>query len=106
MYKVKLTVIKREHNPDLCEEYLSDPSSIGPCGMFTDGQEFVVDGFLGCPEGMCTEAWQTLWPSLLAISRGGTFAPYTKRENEWVACCPDGLRPVVFRIERGEEMAF
>lgn len=106
MYKVKITVLRRAIYPDLAKEYLSDPGSLSPCSMFEDGQVFIADGFLGCPEGMCAEAWQAIWPSALAISRGGTFAPYTKRENEWVCCCTDGLRPVTFLLERGDEMQF
>ena len=106
MYRVKITVLRRAIYPDLAKEYLSDPDSLAPCGMFTDGQVFDADGFLACPSGFCAEAWQTIWPSCLAISRGGTFAPYTKDEYKWVCCCPDGLRPVTFLIERGDEMQF
>jgi uncharacterized repeat protein (TIGR04076 family) len=104
MYKVKITVIKRECYADLAEKYLADGKSFGACPVFGDGQEFVADGFLSCPEGFCAEAWQNIWSYALAISRGGTFAPYTKDENKWVCCCTDGLRPVSFLLERGPEM--
>jgi uncharacterized repeat protein (TIGR04076 family) len=106
MYKVKITVLQRELYPELAKDILSDPGSLRQCEMFMEGQEFIADGFLKCPDGMCAEAWQTLWPSALAISRGGTFAPYAKREHEWAVCCPDGLRPVTFKLERGDEMRF
>lgn len=104
MYKVKITVLKRALYPALAEQYLSNPASLAQCEMYHDGQEFIADGFLACPEGFCAEAWQAIWPNCLAISRGGTFAPYTKHENKWVTCCTDGLRPVTFLLERGEEM--
>ena len=46
MYRVKITVLRRAIYPDLAKEYLSDPDSLAPCGMFTDGQVFDADGFL------------------------------------------------------------
>lgn len=106
MYKVKITVLQKTVYPELAKKYLADPESFGPCNIFREGQEFIADGFLACPEGFCAEAWQNIWPNCLAISRGGTYAPYTKEENQWVCCCTDGLRPVSFLLERGEEMQF
>jgi uncharacterized repeat protein (TIGR04076 family) len=106
MYKVKITVLQCAAYPELAEKYLAAADSFGPCDMFQVGQQFIADGFLACPAGFCAEAWQNIWPSCLAISRGGTFAPYTKEENQWVCCCTDGLRPVTFLLERGEEMLF
>jgi uncharacterized repeat protein (TIGR04076 family) len=106
MYKVKITTLKKDLNKDLADRYLANPDGFGPCHLFEEGQVFVADGFLSCPEGFCQEAWQNIWSYALAISRGGTFAPYTKEENQWVACCTDGLRPVAFLLERGEEMVF
>ncbi|MCL2496709.1 MAG: TIGR04076 family protein [Clostridiales bacterium] len=106
MYRVKITVLKKDCYKELAEKYLANASTFGPCSCFEVGQETVADGFLSCPPDFCAEAWQNIWPYALAISRGGTFAPYTKEENQWVACCTDGLRPVSFLIERGEEMDF
>ncbi|MDL2218159.1 TIGR04076 family protein [Christensenellaceae bacterium OttesenSCG-928-M15] len=104
MYKVNITVLKRDLYPELAAQYLAEPEKLQKCPTYHDGQKFVADGFLSCPEGFCAEAWQAIWPSALAISRGGTFAPYTKDEYKWVCCCTDGLRPVSFLLERGEEM--
>jgi len=106
MYKVKIKVLQRAAYPELAKQYLADTENFGPCSCLQDGQEFVADGFLACPEGLCAEAWQNIWANCLAISRGGTYAPYTKEENLWVCCCTDGLRPVTFLLERGEEMQF
>lgn len=106
MYKLKITVLKKDVDHDLAAQFLAKPENFAACPYFEVGQVIEADGFLPCPEGFCAEAWQNIWPYCLAISRGGTFAPYTKEENKWVACCSDGLRPVSFLIERGEEMEF
>ncbi len=106
MYKVKITVLQKDCYPELAKKYLAEPEKFEACPVFQEGQVFEAGGFLSCPEGFCAEAWQNLWPYCLAISRGGTFAPYTKEQNKWVACCTDGLRPVSFLIERGDEMEF
>lgn len=102
MYKVKITVLKKEIYPELAKDFLANPDAFTACPVFKEGQVIEADGFLACPAGFCAEAWQNIFPYCLAISRGGTFAPYTKGENKWIACCTDGLRPVSFLIERGE----
>ena len=103
MYKVKITVLQKNFYPELGEKYLGI-KDFAPCPCFEEGDVFIADGFLGCPEGFCAEAWHDVWNYCLAISRGGTFAPYAKEENQWVCCCTDGLRPVSFLLERDEEM--
>ena len=40
--KVKITVLRRECYQDLQESYLLNPKA-GPCNLFRDGQEFIVD---------------------------------------------------------------
>ncbi len=106
MYKVKITVIKKVVNKELADKYLkpSIAEHYDTCPLFEVGQTFIADGFLTCPQGFCYEAWQNIWPYALAIARGGTFHPYTKEENQWISCCTDGLKPVTFLLERGEEM--
>jgi uncharacterized repeat protein (TIGR04076 family) len=34
---------------------------------------------------------------------GGNFGTWMKNENEFITCCTDGVKPVVFKIERLEE---
>ena len=48
-------------------------------------------------------AWQDLYPNVIALSRGGGYGPYTKEDHSFIACCTDGVRPVTFLLERGEE---
>ena len=80
MYKVKLTVLKTAIYPELAEKYLSIGKELKPCGGFKEGQEIIVDAFMNCPEGFCAQAWAALYPQMLTISRGGSYAPWTKED--------------------------
>ncbi|MDO5114865.1 MAG: TIGR04076 family protein [Synergistaceae bacterium] len=101
--KVKITVLRRECFADLQREYLADPDS-GKCPFFEDSQEFIVDndGFFRMMHGkFCAEAWDCISRYVYAALQGGSIMRgWTKDENVMIACCNDGTRPVVFKIER------
>lgn len=102
-HKVKITVIKKECYADLQEKYLADPRS-GPCSMFEVGQEFIIDGhgYQSMNEGkFCMEAWDAINRYVYAALQGGSIMNgWTNDEKMMIACCNDGTRPVVFKIER------
>lgn len=106
MYKVKLTVLKTALYPELSEKYLSIGRDLNTCSYFHEGQEFLVDAFMECPKGFCPQAWSAIYPQMLTISRGGTYAPWTKKDGVEIGCCTDGLRPVTFLIERDAVQPF
>ena len=69
--------------------------------MFEVGQEFIIekgngkDDFWHMLDGkFCSEAWD-------CVSR--YIEGWMKEENEMIACCNDGTRPVIFKIERVDE---
>jgi uncharacterized repeat protein (TIGR04076 family) len=68
------------------------------CEMFSDGQEFVVDNLI-MPEGFCPMAWISICSNVRLLSYGVNF-PWFKEEGISVNCCIDGLRPVIFKLER------
>lgn len=88
MTKCKITVLKTPMFEDLAKEYVTDPN-YGPCSVHQVGQTFVTGGIFGneMPEGFCAQAWQSL----------------VMFDEKHIACCADGLRPVVFLLERVEE---
>lgn len=98
-YKVKITVLKRfspsevfEHSP------VTSVEPLGPCSLFREGQEFIVeDG--GKPEGFCASAWHTIYCNVRTLGFGGNL-PWYKEKGVAINCCTDGLRPVVFKLER------
>ncbi len=52
----------------------------------------------------CAEAWDSISRYVYAALHGGIIMRgWTKEENVMIACCNDGTRPVIFKIERIDE---
>lgn len=124
-HKVKLTVIDKKLYPELQEEYCADPNS-GPCSVYNVGDEFIFersedrDDFwhMGLdtlvktdadPETVaggpcmphCSELWDAISRYIYTGLQGGSIMKgWMKEENVMIACCSDGTRPVIFKIER------
>jgi uncharacterized repeat protein (TIGR04076 family) len=102
MSKCKITVVRRTINQDLIDEYVSDTrESFGRCQAYDDGQEFVIEGFPLKPEGFCDWAWADIHRDVVATMFGGSY-PWIGQPGMAITCCTDGLRPVVFKVERIE----
>jgi len=99
MKKVKITVLKKEFDPVLAEEYLTDGREAGACPLLKVGDEFLYEGGAEMPAGFCPWAWIDIYHGVSALSAGASFAPWNSREGEQILCCTDGIRPVVFRVE-------
>lgn len=103
MPKCKITVLRKELFEDLQKEYLADPES-GVCDFFEVGQEWLVDNdgfFRMLRGGFCAEAWDCISRYVYAALQGGSIMRgWTSDERVMIACCNDGTRPVVFKIER------
>lgn len=102
--KVRITVVKRLAPSAIFEKVPAEtvkPFSV--CGRFTDNQEFIVaeDGSIPSPD-FCLAAWQALWEPIRTLAFGGDY-PWFKEKGVSVNCCTDGLRPVVFKLERIEK---
>lgn len=105
-HKCKITVLRRECYQDLQAEYLADPKS-GPCPYFREGQEIIVDNdnFFRMMHGsFCSEAWDSISRYVYAALQGGSIMRgWTNDEKMMIACCNDGTRPVIFKLERIDE---
>ena len=108
MPKVLVTVIGKKCFPDLQEQYLSHPQ-VGPCDRFEVGDEFLFEGFGGPQEfwrmedgrPRCTEVWDCIGRYVYAALQGGSIMKgWTNDEKMMIACCNDGTRPVIFKIQR------
>lgn len=97
--KVKITVLKR-FNPSkvLPESPVTPVEPMGACELLKDGQEFIVES-LQMPKGFCTSAWVTIYGNVRLLAFGGSL-PWFKEKGVAVNCCMDGLRPVIFKLER------
>ena len=106
-YKCKVTVIDKKIFPDLQEKYLEDPAS-GACPFYEVGAEYIFerygneDTFWTMGKGsQCSEAWDCISRYIYAALQGGSIMRgWTNDERMMIACCNDGTRPVIFRIER------
>jgi uncharacterized repeat protein (TIGR04076 family) len=91
--RCRITVLIRSFNKDLYFQYPSGAPEV--CGRLVEGQQFVTENRWDPPEGLCTWAWADMRPIIHAIHGGDT----TVR----IFSCSDGLRPVLFKLERVEE---
>lgn len=106
-HKCKVTVIDKKLFPDLQEKYLADPKS-GACPFYNVGDEFVFtrygkkDDFWTEQNGKhCAEAWDCISRYIYTALQGGAIMRgWTNDEKVMIACCNDGTRPVIFKIER------
>lgn len=98
----KITVLKRMLNEDLKHEYCA--SDAEHCPIFSEGQEFHYSAFGdgNKPEGFCEQAWNDIFKYIMALSVGGNFSGWIKKDGTNIVCCTDGIRPVIFKLERFE----
>jgi uncharacterized repeat protein (TIGR04076 family) len=92
-------------NQDLIDQYTGDEYRVqetAPCPYLQDAQEFLADDSGALPEGFCAWAWANIHAQVVAIMSGGDFVPWIQPGTA-IACCSDGLRPVVFKVERIKE---
>ena len=123
-HKVRLTVIDKKVYPELQAAYCADPNA-GPCPCYHVGDTFLfarygaaddfwhgglrtlcqtaqtADGTAGGEVPHCSEAWDAISRYIYAGLQGGSLMRgWLREENTMIACCSDGTRPVLFRIER------
>lgn len=108
-----VTVLDKRCFPDLQEEYLADPSS-GPCPCFEVGQTYLFEREDGKddfwhfgrdrdPKFPCAEAWDCISRYIYtALAGGAIMKGWTNDERVMIACCNDGTRPVIFKLERAD----
>lgn len=118
-HRVKVTVLKTTVDEELQKEYLANPDS-GACPCFKIGDTFefwreaerddfykfgrgcgMRDGDEGERDFPCAEAWDCISRYVYSGLQGGAFMhKWTRDDRLMIACCNDGTRPVVFKLER------
>jgi uncharacterized repeat protein (TIGR04076 family) len=101
MAKCKITVLKKIFNKELVDEYcsLNLPATCSGCRLYALGQEFIVENHNQVPEGFCSWAWGDIQKDVTTVLFDGSF-PWINQPGVAIACCSDGLMPVVFKIEK------
>ena len=121
-HKVRATVLDKKLYPELQREYCADPAAgARPC--YNIGDEFIfyrddkrddfwpmglntlvhtsgdADSVAGGPRmPFCSEAWDAI--SRLFTRGFRADERLDEARKRMIACCSDGTRPVVFKIER------
>jgi uncharacterized repeat protein (TIGR04076 family) len=102
--QVKITVLKRLDPQEIFTvlPVKVKPEFAVPCPRFTQGQEFIIDHprIPIMPPEFCSVAWQSLWWPILSLMSNATFYQWYDEPNVLMAACVDGLRPVIFKLER------
>ena len=93
MSKLRITVLKKMHFPDLQATYAKD-GTFDVCTAFEEGQVFETAE--GQPEGFCSWAWADLQRDFAMLLFG---PPEPWQDEPFLVCCTDGFRPVVFKVE-------
>ncbi len=100
IHKVKITVLKRFEPSEVFEVSPVTPAGhFEACELYEDGQEIIIGEDIRIPDGFCQAAWHTIYGTIRTLAFGGDL-PWYKEKGVAVACCYDGLRPVVFKLER------
>ena len=103
MNKCKITVLKKTLDRELVREY--GAPGLGACSMLKEGQIFYAD--YACPQGFCHEAWKAVYQYVFALAHGAGnngglfyYGDWIREPGVAICSCNDGLRPVIFKIER------
>jgi uncharacterized repeat protein (TIGR04076 family) len=99
IHKVKITVLKRFHPSEVFETSpVTIETPFGECELFKEGQEFIVEN-MSMPKDFCNRAWISIYSNIRLLSFGFDL-PWFKEKGVAVNSCIDGLRPVIFKLER------
>ena len=98
MKDVKITVVEMME-PKIFKELAADHMT-PQCTRVKVGQEFISTS-MDMPEGFCSWAWADVQRDVIHLATGGEF-PWIKTKGKMVSACTDGLRPVIFKLERIE----
>lgn len=102
MKKCKIIVLKTTFDKELADQY--GCKGLGKCPFHEPGQVFYGD--YAKPEGLCDEAWKAFYQYVFAISNGSGVlyhGDWIDKPGVAICSCNDGLRPVIFKIERTDE---
>jgi uncharacterized repeat protein (TIGR04076 family) len=99
--KARITVLKRMDNRAVQEAHQAEGRRFGPCGFLKDGQEWIVGS--QAPDDFCHWAWADIHADVVMVQCGGNPG-YIGPDHTMISCCCDGLRPVVFCVERVDEI--
>ena len=102
-HDVKITVVKQFEPKDIIgEDFIRESGKpITKCYM-KENREFFVKETGDMPDDFCHHAWYGIYKNVEFLRYGGKHEDWTGEDTIY-GVCPDGIRPVIFRIERIKE---
>jgi len=97
--RLKITVLRRFKPEEVFDKPTVKGAPISACDVYEDGQVFYVEENGRMPERFCGWAWNDIYKVVQTLRFRGNFH-WFEEPGVSVNCCTDGLRPVVFKIER------
>jgi uncharacterized repeat protein (TIGR04076 family) len=99
---VKITVLRCFRPEEVFKVPPVKAKYSGACDAFKEGQEFIIakERYIVKPEGFCTSAWDSIFWGVMALRSNADFLEWYEEPGVAIWSCPDGLRPVIFRLER------
>ncbi len=88
-----ISVVRCECYGDLQARFGTDPDA-GPCRIMHTGMKWKLHEWQDMPAGMCPHAWNAIRNCI--DCRNNTC---NRNINEMLVSCPDGSRPVIFKIQ-------
>lgn len=98
--RIRITVLRKMDMRDVHPQGAggSAPGFEPVCPLFDVGDEFILE--LGePPQGFCQAAFDDIYRYISGLRFGANY-PWMAEPGTATACCTDGLRPVVFFLER------
>lgn len=99
--EVRITVLKKLSSQEIFGDNAPLRKIAKACPVFEVGQLFIVGEDGEMPKGFCHWAWNDIYKVVTALRYGANWESETKEKGSpSVHCCTDGLRPVIFKLER------
>ena len=97
-HPVKITVLQTLDIGAIFKEHAA--ADVDPICFMCKGEKTpFVSKNLDTPPGFCGWAWADIQRDVAHLALGGDF-PWIKQKGTMISTCTDGLRPVVFKLER------
>ncbi len=92
---IRITVLQKVRTGEVFDRYAS--ATLTPECVKMDGVYLSKD--MQMPAGFCGRAWADIHRDVTHLALGGDF-PWVREKGVMISCCSDGMRPVVFKLER------
>lgn len=100
-YKVEITVLEKIGVSDLYEQYANREKTQTVCLRQTIGKKFISQN-AEKPKQFCNRAWVAFRDKVRSLALGND-SPSINQSGIEIVCCPDGLHPVIYKLERMKE---